>query len=352
MLWIKNCTKARSCRLATLDAFAPVNTFLSEKMKPTGTNKLGRALRMLFVLAFANPEAIAGASDCVSLPIYNGHPQEVRGYVKAIGEYCLRQDINAVKRFDVHSGTFKAFDGEGLISISQSPEGNMEATGGAINYRIELGGHRLTAEAEEMVGIENRSGRVGVAVRNGFIAVPGNTKANRGISFRADSTPLNLGKRQCPIGIIKCEDIPSSQTVDGRSPTYGETNYVIEKMVIHAGWRGVDVGGRNNVLRDSVIEVAGRVAVFQFGPNAVIENNTFVVHGKGETGAFDAVLKLRDAHGAVVRNNTFIFKGGLFTRAPAAINLLDSKDVRIEGNTFKGFDQKVRANGDSTYTLK
>jgi len=30
----------------------------------------------------------------------------------------------------------------------------------------------------------------------------------------------------------------------------------------------------------------------------------------------------------------------------------DSKDVFIEGNTFKGFEQKVRVNGDSTYTLK
>jgi len=203
-----------------------------------------------------------------------------------------------------------------------------------------------------MVGIENRSGGVGITVRNGFIEVPGHTESNRGMTLRADSTPLDLGERQCPIGVLKCEDIPSSQTIDRRSPIYGGTNYIIEKMVIRAGWRGVDLGGRNNVLRDSVIEVEGRVAVFQFGPGATIENNTFIVRGKGDRTAFDAALKLRDAHGAIIRNNTFIFEGGFFASAPAAINLLDSKDVLIEGNTFKGFEQKVRVNGDSTYTLK
>ena len=40
------------------------------------------------------------------------------------------------------------------------------------------------------------------------------------------------------------------------------------------------------------------------------------------------------------------------SRSNCGINLLDSKDVSIEGNTFKGFEQNVRVNGDSTYILK
>jgi len=51
------------------------------------------------------------------------------------------------------------------------------------------------------------------------------------------STPLDLGEIQCPIGIVKSEDIPSSQKVERRGPIYSETNHSTEKTVIRAGWR-------------------------------------------------------------------------------------------------------------------
>lgn len=294
----------------------------------------------------------AAEPTCMKLPISAPQGAGDRAYIDKPGSYCLQQNMLAIRVFDVHAFSYKAFSGEGLISITHPFDSKASYLRGKDSYVIDLQGHRLVAEAHGMVGIENRSGGVGVTVLNGYIEVPGHTEANRGMTLRADSTPLDLEERQCPVGFLKCEDIPSSQTIDRRSPIYGKSDYVIEKMVIRAGWRGIDLGGRNNVLRDSVIEVEGRVAVFQFGPGATIENNTFIVRGKGDRTAFDAALKLCDAHGAIARNNTFIFEGGLFASAPAAINLLDSKDVLVEGNTFRSFEQKVRVNGDSTYTLK
>nr|WP_255407841.1 right-handed parallel beta-helix repeat-containing protein [Collimonas sp. PA-H2] len=127
---------------------------------------------------------------------------------------------------------------------------------------------------------------------------------------------------------------------------------MVEHMTIHAGWRGVVMGGGGNVLRDSTIDVDGHTAVYMYGPGSIIENNTIIIHRNGDAKPFDAAIKLRDAHGAVVRNNRIIYKGGWLGKAPAAVNLLDSTDVLIEGNTVENFDKLVRINGDSKYAEK
>lgn len=323
-----------------------------------GISGLGLLIALHSAIAYgagavpSSPASSAGPT-CVPLPVVDTGYKGPRGLVSALGIYCLSQDIVAVKVFDVHAGRFKSFASEGLISVSPAPDSSGSLSAGRNMYVIDLQGRRLSAEPNEMIGIENRMGGFGVTIRDGHIEVPGKTQFNQGISLlRSGAKPLRAGGQQCPLALPKCEDIPASKTDDGRRPEYAATNYLVEKLNIRAGWRGVQMGGGGNTLRDSVIEVDSRVAVFQFGPGAVIENNTFVVHGKGDRNQFDAALKLRDAHNAVVRNNTFIFKGGFFASAPAAINLLDSKDVLIEGNTFKGFDQKVRVGGDSTYSLK
>lgn len=289
---------------------------------------------------------------CMKLSISDPQGAGDRAYIDKPGSYCLRQNMLAIKVFDVHAFSYKAFSGEGLISITHPFDSKASYPRGKDSYVIDLQGHRLVAEANGMVGIENRSGGVGVTVRNGYIEAPGNSEANRGMTLRPDWLSTKAGKGFCPLERVSCQDIPASATQGGPPLGYAKTDYLIEDITIHAGWRGVDMGGAGNILRDSIIEVDGRVAVFQFGPGAVIENTTFIIHGKGDGKPFDAALKLRDAHGAIVRNNTFIFEGSIFASAPAAINLLDSKDVLIEGNTFKGFEQKVRVNGDSTYTLK
>ncbi len=296
--------------------------------------------------------AYGAEQECVPLPIWEPSPQSTRSDVKTFGRYCLQQDISAKKRFDIHAGGFRSFGGEGLISVRCLASSQCDSSDSSGSYTIDLRGHRLVAEPEDMVGIENLSGGRRVTILNGQIDVPGRDPSNIGIRLRPDATKFKVAGRPCALERFKCEDIPTARADDQRAPEYTVGGYVVDKVTVKAGWRGVQMGGSGNVLRNSVIDVDGRVAVYQFGPGAVIENNTFIVRGKGDRGAFDAVLKLRDAHGALVRNNTFIFRGGLFSSAPAAINLLDSSNVQIEGNSFKGFDQTVRVNGASTYVLK
>nr|WP_281416098.1 right-handed parallel beta-helix repeat-containing protein [Collimonas antrihumi] len=131
---------------------------------------------------------------------------------------------------------------------------------------------------------------------------------------------------------------------------YKVSNYLIDKMTVRAGWRGITMGGGNNVLRDNTIEVDGNTAIYMYGPGSVIENNTIIIHGNADATPFDAAIKLRDAQGAVVRNNRIVYKGGWLGSPRAAINLLDSADVLIEGNTVEKFDKLIQVNGDSRYS--
>ena len=102
-------------------------------------------------------------------------------------------------------------------------------------------------------------------------------------------------------------------------------------------------------MRNNIIEVESATAAYLYGPGSVIEGNTFIVHQtKGEPAATLAILKLRDADGAVIRNNRFIVKGAFTGKADFAINLLESKNVVIEGNTIEGAKALVRKDAAST----
>lgn len=298
--------------------------------------------------------ASAGGQECTPVPLSRPNSTELSGRIVEPGAYCLGSDIRRKPVIDVHAGRTRHFSGEALLKIECSAQRPCARLTPDDAYRIDLQGHALVSESQNMIGIGNGSGGLRVTIRNGRIDVPGNRAPNIGIELRAEKAApgFMLGGSQCWPTMGKCEDVPAEKADDQQPPHYKTSNYLVEKMHIRAGWRGVQMGGGGNVLRDSVIEVDGRSAAFLFGPGAIIENNTFIIHGKGDRGAFDAALKLRDAHGAVVRNNKFIARGGLFAKVPAAINLLDSKDVVIEGNTFEGFDQVVRVNGDSTHVVK
>ncbi|MCC2961287.1 hypothetical protein LK540_12725 [Massilia sp. IC2-278] len=104
-----------------------------------------RELLALLTFAFFASEATAAPPECAPVPIHNDHPQEIRSDIKAPGTYCLQQDILTARRFDVHSGWSKAFDGEGLISISLPFRERLPAIGSANIYWIEMDGHRLIA---------------------------------------------------------------------------------------------------------------------------------------------------------------------------------------------------------------
>ena len=164
--------------------------------------------------------------------------------------------------------------------------------------------------------------------------------------YREDDEPKD---RQGWDGVLK-------MTVPLRHAYPYVTRYTAENLRIESGGRGIVMVGADNVVRNNVIEVDGKVAVYLYGPRPVIEGNTFIVHlDPRDKTTLPAALKLRDADGAIVRNNHFIVKGGLLTgllpgKAEAAINLLTSRNVLIENNIVEDARQLVRKDEASTST--
>jgi hypothetical protein len=128
-----------------------------------------------------------------------------------------------------------------------------------------------------------------------------------------------------------------------------ETYYSLDNLQVVSGGRGVIMVGANNVLRNSTIEVDSDTAVYLYGPNTLVEGNTFIVHlNPANASELPAALKLRDADGAIIRNNRFIVKSSNGRQAASAINLLASKGVLIENNVMENTHQLVRKDAEST----
>ena len=166
------------------------------------------------------------------------------------------------------------------------------------------------------------------------------------------------------------EDLPpmlqSKYNLDSERYTFSKpwdytppTRYTAENLQITSGGRGIIMSGADNVVRNNVIEVDGKVAVYLYGPRPVVEGNTFIVRmDPRDNATLPAVLKLRDAEGAIIRNNRFIIQNsgqGEMTmpwanrpQSEAAINLLNSPNVLIENNTVEGTRELVRKDAAST----
>lgn len=97
------------------------------------------------------------------------------------------------------------------------------------------------------------------------------------------------------------------------------------------------VQGKGTLIRDCVIETDAGTAVWIFGPNAVIENNTIIVHGKNLAREADAPIRLIQADGAVVRNNKIVIRDSANRRG---ISTFDTGPITVENNTFYGMTEK------------
>jgi hypothetical protein len=298
-------------------------------------------------ILLALPMASAMAQSCRPVDIVHARGG-VLGSIRSPGDYCLQTDLTQPQQFDIHAMSFKTTAGASLLSI--------RCTGDAacreVSYRdvadVDLSGHTLDSGSSDMVGIAGSAWRGGVAIRNGTIRVPGSRDTNFGIDLQSDLAPLvRPDGTRCSILEQTCSTSPNGA---GKSaaPAYQTTRYLIDKVEVHAGVQGIRLIGNGNTVRNSVIEVDGWNGLALFGKQSVVENNTIIIHAKGDALPSAAAIQLRDAHGSVLRNNRFVFKGW-FRKPPPAIRLIDSTDVQLEGNTFEGFDERVEQVGTSTY---
>jgi hypothetical protein len=142
-----------------------------------------------------------------------------------------------------------------------------------------------------MLGVSSSGWGRNARVRNGSIALEGDQSV--GVSM------LYAGAQGMPSGLYP--SLP--QFEDAAAPpsgSWGNTGNVVERLSIRTGGRGVVLGGDNNVVRDSTIEVDGPV-------------------------------------------NRIVYKG--WGNAGMAVNLLDSENVWIENNVLESIAEVVRQVG-------
>jgi hypothetical protein len=263
------------------------------------------------------------------------------------GRFCLMEDLLQRNVRDLIDGRNRGSPGkEGVVGLLE-----------ARDLDFDFQGHLASGlPFENITGINIRPTATYITIRNGIVKTPGpfgigvwaiNYKHAVFDSFAEEDIPPLRSTYNKPGGVPHVLNYPWDY-----QPA---TNYLLDALKIQSGGRGVILAGDGNTLRNSTVDVDGAVAAYFYGPNAVIEGNTFIVHRTADEyiPATSAILKLRDADNAIIRNNRFIFKGGSFSRdqAEAAINLLTSKNVRIENNSIEGVKAFVRKD-DATTTLE
>jgi Right handed beta helix region len=288
--------------------------------------------------------------------------------IYGFGRFCLTQDFVQREVRDVISGRIRGRPNEnGESSIIGFLESDPRM---AKNVDLNFQGHLVTGRPfEHTYGVRMENGAAPVRIHNGTIDTPGIRSYGmimgrvpsagwgssgdgpyRRFGSEDDGIGANDDRTYDEVGRYLFRNKSKVKTYWDFKPALPDKNLIVENMTITSGGRGVVMAGAYNILRNNTIEVGSKVAVYLYGPNTLVEGNTFIIHqDKTDDADLPAVLKLRDAHNAIIRNNRFIVKNTVFRgKAPAAINLLESKDVLIENNTIEGAHQLIRTDENST----
>jgi hypothetical protein len=317
--------------------------------------QLSRYLYILILLATVSP---IYADECTQLGVKDQDKND-QGYgIGLTGSYCITVDVSVKEQYEWNHGWSRIYKRPAALGINAS------------NVEIDLQKHTMTSKASNSINalaINIVSNQKNILIKNGSLRVIG--KQAIGVFHRASSSKYiylpskvtYLKRDSCDVRDSQCEDLSYLDGLEKTQMQYQDANITIDNMHIFATYRGVQLADNHNTIRNSTIEVDDNTAIYLMGQYPVIENNTIIIHSNknGDTETQkkyniqikDGAIKLRDAKGGIIRNNRIIYKGGLFSgKAPVAINLLDSKDVLIEGNTIEGFENLVRANGDTSYS--
>lgn len=289
---------------------------------------------------------------------YAGNFTSVKVLVKGEGRHCLVEDLVQRSAVDVAEGFRERGRPSVVVSFFQAKNADLDLQQHLVSTQPFKNATGISIDESEVSISRARSLPHHLGVRNGVVRTPGPLGVGIYLGFHkkfelttdlyaraydplpedqhpmSDQRPFESGKK---IGFINPWNY--------QPPTH----FVVEGMRIESGGRGVILVGANNVLRNSVVDVDSDTAVYLYGPGAVVEGNTFIVHLDPEhPSTLPAALKLRDADGAVIRNNRFIVKSAAAKQADFAINLLSSKNVVIESNTFENTLALVRKDGESS----
>jgi len=297
------------------------------------------------------------ASDKITLPEgckavkYDGGYVPIITTVDFTGKNCVVHDFIQRQRYHPHDSDRSSQGNPGYEGVLSFHENN--------NIDLDLRGHIISgAPFEDVAGFVAASGKSDLRVHNGNIKTPGLNSIGVFMSKSFRYPPSGLPKYLPPEDMphmLSAEYDPVRKAFTFSSPWdyQPSTRYTAENLHIQSGGRGIIMSGADNVVRNNVIEVDGKVAVYLYGPRPIIEGNTFIVKlSDKDKATLPAALKLRDADGAIIRNNRFIVQSSGFTinKAEAAINLLSSSNVLIENNIIENTSTLLRKDDVSSAT--
>lgn len=277
--------------------------------------------------------------------------------LKSGTDYCLAENAYATKRSAI------AWEGGGGQANIVTLAGN--------NITLDLQEHSLSGGDIRTAGVVSAivnnvpevsgkgfhvtpptTGRIyfnNITIRNGVIDVRGIgiLIGGLGVDHAPISTvtdilevwKINSGQEQdsTASALAKSSYADLKNTLPATPGAYPKRNTLIENMRIHNKNIGIVVQGADTVIRNSTIEVDAGTAIWIYGPNAIIENNTIIVHGNYELRTADAAIRLHHGDGAIIRNNRIIVKGKAHRRAITAV---DTGAFIVSDNTFYGIDKK------------
>ena len=220
--------------------------------------------------------------------------------IEAPGSYCLKSDLSLHKAFSIAEGGWRISLAAAVLEVFDPHD----VSDGSID--IDLGSHEVGSRQLGMPGVWSTSNWA-VAIRDGSIRLVGEAVGVNLMPYRATSRP----------------------------PTYR-----LQNLVIRTGGTGVKLSGEGSVIRHCVIEVDNQAAIDATGAGLVIEDNTIIVdaHLAGEI-----PIILRHADGAIVRRNRIVYSHFRGPDRPAAVRLVDSKNVQMLDNKLQGFTTLLEA---------
>jgi hypothetical protein len=317
-----------------------------------------RALIALMVFQISTAGLAIGA-NCIAIES-NGKGSAI---IVAQGNYCLLKDIHV-------AGKFNFFNWEGRSYSSDDDRALVIASN---DVNLDLSGHLISSDALDVIGgvisgLVN-TGEKGlvkdhyriaswsasfknIRVHDGTILLK---RGQIGMAFpgSADGWAYNSPRSGVSIDVgftqRLFEGVPF-RTLPPSSVDYPTRSIVIERMKVRSPGYGVVVQGGGTVIRNSVIETDSRVGIWVFGPNALIEGNTIIVHDSGKyTKAEDAPIRLHQADGAIIRNNRIIFEGN--GPNEFAISSMNTANFTFQNNEIYGLKEGadwVKAFGTAT----
>ncbi len=304
----------------------------------------------------AGPAGAAGAAplspDCT--PVLAGEfadtprssaapPRRPELNLVTAGHYCLAEDMRQEKLLDHRGRELAARGGDALVLIG-ADDVVLDLQGHTV-LNARTPGYTLVRQDRHVPGRVQSHWFAGTVVRNGRLSSPGSA----GTAIR-----LVSAQRYGPRGFGDLAALAPDQSLPD---VFRRTAHRLEHLVIDAGRRAILIDGRDNVIRNNRIVVDGYTAIVAQGPGIVIEDNLIEVRGdlsaltaheQAGDGAHPFVIRLIQADGAVVRNNRVRLRDGAAPLA-AAVELVASRGVTLEGNHFDGVVRGVHADEASGY---